>query len=229
MYESEKNLGVATQETTVNSDTNTGGSAEITNQQGQDGITQTPEQNKAFAEMRRAKQEAEKQAKEAQRQLEYLTKATKKLGYDGDPLSIADKLIASTDNLEVDEVSKLREKEYAEADRLAQERELAELRDYKLAEYMMKEDLREVQTLRPFIKDMSELPDEFWKLKEAGVSVSKAIEVTVPNKPKDAGGLNGITPADKDYYSQEDLDRLTSKDLDNKQTLEKAWASMFKK
>jgi hypothetical protein len=227
--QSEKNLEVAGQEQTLNPDTTTGANADITNQQGQERITQTPEQNKAFAEMRRAKEEAERQAKEVQKQLEYLANATKKLGYDGDPITIADTLIATTDGLEVDEVKRQREYASQEAERQRQEKELSEMRDLKLAEYMMKEDLREIQSLRPFIKSLEELPEEFWKLKEAGVSVSKAIEVVVPNKPKDAGGLNGTTPPDKDYYTPDEIDRLSPNDLNDKNVLDRAWQSLFKK
>ena len=103
---------------------------------------------------------------------------------------------------------------------------------------MMADDLAAVQALDPSVTALSDLPDSFFALRFNSLSpmgaaraytAAKAVEqASVPPKPASAGPIEGESGGESEYFTADELDRLTPKMLDNPKIMEKALRSMTK-
>ena len=103
---------------------------------------------------------------------------------------------------------------------------------------MMADDLAAVQALDPSVTALSDLPDSFFALRFNSLSpmsaaraytAAKAVEqAAVPPKPASAGPIEGESGGESEYFTADELDRLTPKMLDNPKIMEKALRSMTK-
>lgn len=183
--------------------------------------------DEAFAKMRR--ELAEKEAK-----LRRLTETARRLGFTGrDPDEIADAAEAHFTGKPVEQIRQDRLTEQQQQNRV--QAMAQELQKYQMQEVQqkMEADLAAIRKLDPGVKSLDELGPEYFKLIQAGVSgeiayraVKGQQESTKAAPPQKIGKVNAKTKAEKDYYTSEELDKLTSADLDDPKVMEKAMRSL---
>lgn len=84
---------------------------------------------------------------------------------------------------------------------------------------LMREGLREVQSIDPNVKSLDELGDSFANFIKAGLSTKEAFYATKAMELKekvyapDAIGKVADTKAERDYYTSEELDNLTDEEM----------------
>ena len=85
---------------------------------------------------------------------------------------------------------------------------------------LMREGLREVQSIDPNVKNLDELGESFANYIRAGLSTkeayyaSKALELNEKTFAPSAIGRVADTKAERDYYTSEELDHLTDEEMD---------------
>lgn len=94
-------------------------------------------------------------------------------------------------------------------------------------------DLKAIQKLDPKVKSLSQLGDDFIRLLECGIdaktaysAVMKARESDLTPKPTELGAIGHSERPDSHYYTSNQLDRLTAKDLENPAVYKKAMESL---
>ena len=114
----------------------------------------------------------------------------------------------------------------------------------QLTEYQRREDqrildddLKEIKRLNPgeTAKSILDLGPQFLALRAAGVDTQTAYNAINQTRqqntkpaPPEIGAVNTSTPKEKDYYSPEEVDRLSEKDLENPRVMEAVQRSMTK-
>lgn len=94
--------------------------------------------------------------------------------------------------------------------------ELQNLLNEATAEKMMQQDLADIQKLDPSIKDLSELGETFLNLKEKGVDTesaywaAKAKKNATQMKPPKAPGRVNVSQAEKNFFTEEEVNAMTS-------------------
>ncbi len=170
-------------------------------------------QDAAFAEMRRANQELERQNRQMAEALSRY--------FDGET---ADDLfinaMAYADQRQPDdyrqEYEQTRELESLRAEKEALEEQLLNAE----VERLMREGLRDVQSIDPNIKSLDELGDSFLKFISAGLTTKEAYYASMAQQQKekifapDAIGRVADTKVERDYYTSEELDNLTDEEMD---------------
>lgn len=183
------------------------------------------ERDGAFARMRRETDQLKKQN-------EMLANTFKQFGFTGStPEEIIDQANAHYLEKSVDEVR---------AERLAKEQEshMAQERDFyksQLATIQMQEDLKKLQKVDPTIKSWESIVEKFgeeytpkfFKLltEEMDIdiaydSINKKIQQDRKNPPATVGRINSSTKQIKDYYTKDEVDRMSESELDDP----KIWA-----
>lgn len=105
------------------------------------------------------------------------------------------------------------------------------------AQQMMDNDLKEIQAIDPTVTSLADLPPMFVSLrfndvqpmsaKEAFLAAKNITEQTKTPKPASTGSMtSSAVKEEKEYFTSEELDNLTSKDLDKPGVFEKAMRSM---
>ena len=199
---------------------------------------QSAEENARYAAARR-QAEAEKAAIKAQN--DRLMAALSQYGYTGSPEEIADMLTAQTQNITVEEAREQRETEEKYLSEIQQKDSELEFYREKAKAAMMADDLntlkanfKEDKTIQS-LKNITELGNEFFSLLSAthdpvlaydALNAKKARE-TKP-VPQDIGAVNSASNKDKDFYTPDEVDRLTDKDFDNPKIMERVRQSMLK-
>lgn len=186
------------------------------------------EQDAAFAQLRREKEDAERRAKEAESQLEREKALLSRASSADDP---ALELVAQQLGIEPDDLMEAFEEEMEDA-RLSDERdnlrrEVEELRIQK----EMEKDLHEVQKIDPKIKDLSELGEGFMKCISAGMSAEEAYhaaqylkEKTSATPPKEIGKINQ-SETEKDFFTKEEVEAMSEAEIKkNLRKIEKSQA-----
>ena len=104
-----------------------------------------------------------------------------------------------------------------------------------LADMKASETLQKLQKIDPDLKSIDDLDESFAKLVEAGVDEETAYfavkaqkEYSQKDIPDIAGAVNSSSVGEKDYYTPEEVDRLSEKDLDDPNIWEKVRKSMTK-
>ena len=116
-----------------------------------------------------------------------------------------------------------------------------QLRYYRqeLARRQREQDVAELQAKYPADKiDADSLGEQYAKLRAAGVdnltayaavrTVSEMAAAQQPAPPPDTGAVGTAAEQEKDFYTPEEVDRLTSKQLDDPKIMEKVMKSMTK-
>ena len=182
------------------------------------------EKDSAYAKMRR-------EAEQLKKQNELLTKTYENFGFKGTPEEIADQAMAHYLEKPVEEIR---------AERLAKEQEgslVEELNYYKEQEVLrlMNEDLKKIQKLDPTVKSLEELDPRYFKFIENGLDGESAFvamqqlqskEKKTP--PAEVGKINSSTKVLKDYYSKEEVDRMSESELDDPKVWQRVRNSMTK-
>lgn len=194
------------------------------------------ERDSAFASLRRQLEQAQKEKVEAENNLQSVKSERERLanslglfGFTGNTDEIEDQAKAHYTGRDIADIrqervlaqQKLAEQQARsnEIERLQNENKaLIEQRNQRIFE----DDLRKIQSINPNIKSLDELGDKWFALMRAGFTAEgayRAVEVenNVDKKtpPPEIGKLNASTKSDKTYYTPEEVDALTSAQLDD--------------
>jgi hypothetical protein len=199
---------------------------------------QSAEENAKFAAARR---QAEAEARAIKAQNERLLQALAGYGYDGSPEEIADALIAQQQGISTEEARAQREA--IEAENAKYNQLQSEVETYKslAIEKLKSDDLAKLKSAYPEdkevqkLKSIDELGDEFFSLLSATKDPELAYDAlqvrnarhTKPTPP-DIGAVNGSSSKEKDFYTPDEVDKLTEKDYDNPKIMERVRQSMLK-
>jgi len=181
------------------------------------------EQDAAFAEMRRANQQLER---EKQQMMAALSRY-----FDGEtPEDLSINAMAYADQRDPDEYRQEwehnQEFEQLRADKEDLEAELLNLKVEKL----MQDGLRDIQAIDPNIKSLDELGDSFLKFVSAGLTSTEAYWASKAQAMKEkviapsAIGKVSDSKAERDYFTSEELDHLTDEELND----DKIWAKAMR-
>lgn len=203
---------------------------------------QTPEQNAWFAAQRRAAQEAAQEAARAKAENERLLGALHGYGYQGSPQDIADQLEAAAKQITVEQVRAQRaevEKKAQEA--LRQSPEFLRLQAERdalsqmAAETVFRQDLSAINKAFPDakVKSIDEIGPQFQRLRAAGIdtltayaAVRQAKEAVRKPAPPSMGAVNASSSKEKDFYTPDEVDRLSDKELDDPKVWQRVRKSM---
>lgn len=199
---------------------------------------QTAEENTRFAEVRR-KYETETQAIKAQN--DRLLSALSAFGYEGSPEEIADTLMSQTQGITVEQARAERETREQETEHIQLLQSETEFFKNIAIEKLMADDLSKIKNTYKDdakvqgLKSLNELGDDFFKTLNAtndpvlayDIIQAKQVRETKPTPPE-IGGVNGSSSKEKDFYTSEEVDRLTEKDMDNPRIRDIVRKSMLK-
>lgn len=209
---------------------------------------QSPEENHQYARLRR-QFEAQLRQEQAQRQqMEQMQRqmvtALNGLGYQGGPEDIADALAAQQQNLTVEQLRAQRQAEQQRARELMRQdpeylAAKAQAEQYQEMVYrdLYERDVAEINEHFPDakVKSLDELGEDFAAMRAGGVgnlaayaAIRQAREAAAKPLPPEIGAVNATEAGEKDYYSPEEADRLTSEQLDNPKIMDIVMKSMTK-
>lgn len=201
---------------------------------------QTPEENSKFAEFRRAKEQAEREAQQLKEKTESFIKKLNEYGFQGkSPDEIQAEIEAQMQGIELEEYLKNQQIEKSKIDELIQnDPRILEAEKLK-QQIALENDLKAVKEAYPDVKANSvfELGEKFIELMKTGlVDPVTAYEVQLrfnekntKSVPPKIGAVNEKVTVDKEFYTPEEVDRLTEQDYDKDPTLfEKVRRSMLK-
>ena len=193
---------------------------------------QKTEADARFAEMRRAQQEAEKRAADAEAELEQLRTQSEARDAafaritgrdeDGDIAALAELTGMSEDEVRA-EMEAAEESVQKDLKIQQLEQEVMDIRVDKI----MQEHLAEVQKIDPTIKSLAELPEEFDDYVRAGLSAKAAYwavkgeEIAHRSTPPKPPGRVASGTAEKETYSEAEIDAMSSDQL------KKNWKKVF--
>jgi len=208
---------------------------------------QSRSENAAFAAARR---EAEAQARAAQAQAQQLETQNRRLmealgqyGYQADdPLALADQLEAQARQMTVDQVRAERARREQElqaalegSPQMRQLKAEGEALRQQLAQRQFADDLAAIKKYNKDEKarDITDLGVTFLQARAMGMDTLAAYDLVVkerersaPPKPPEIGRVASAAGAEPEFYTSEELDRLTSQDLDDPVKLKRAMASL---
>lgn len=206
--------------------------------------------DQSFAQMRRNEAEARRQAQEAAVRMQKMEESQRRLlgvlgnlGFHGtDVDEVTDRAVAHYTGKSVDEVRNARLQQEQEQQRVQQQMELtqrlqAQNREMamQLVKTRMAEDLAKIQKINPKVKDLNELGPGFGQLIRQGIPAERAYRVLAEEKkeaeltpPAKIGKVNAKTKAEKDFYTSEEVDKLTAAELDDPKVRAKVMRSMTK-
>jgi hypothetical protein len=199
---------------------------------------QSAEENAKFAAARR---QAEAEARAIKAQNERLLQALEGYGYKGSPEEIADALIAQQQGISTEEARAQREA--IEAENAKYNQLQSEVETYKslAIEKLKSDDLAKLKSTYPddakvqALKSVDELGNDFFALMSALRDPTLAYDaLTVKQQretkpvPKDIGAVNSSSSKEKDFYTPDEVDKLTEKDYDNPKIMERVRQSMLK-
>lgn len=195
---------------------------------------QSKEENSKYAEMRRGKETAEKELNTLKNTNKKLMDALNSLGYEGSETDIMDKLSAERAGLSVDEY---RTKEREHNERILKDPRVVEAQKV-LRERQFEKDLNAIKEAYPDVtaKSVLELGDVYLNIMRTGGASpvdAYAAQLAFNERekakvPPEIGAVNTTTPAKKDFYTPEEVDKLTSKDLDDPDVMDIVLKSMKK-
>ena len=121
----------------------------------------------------------------------------------------------------------------ARASELEKYKEQSDIYLSKLVDGRMQADLEAIQKLDPTVTDLESLGGEFLRVIENGVdakvafsAVRAANEGSLSRRPPETGAVGVAEEAQCEFFSSKELDRLTSRDLENPLIFKKAMKSL---
>jgi len=192
--------------------------------------------DRAFARMRRELEEKTRNEEVLRAQNNRLSSAMQHFGFNGNtPDEIADAIEAHTSGKSVEEIRSAREakaREDADIQKLRNENAAFRQRE---AKRVFDEDLKTVQKLDPNVKNLNELGRDFFALRAQGVSTEVAYNAIKGVRdaqkvapPPAIGKVNTKTKVERDFYTSDEVDKLTAEELDDPKVMAKVMKSMTK-
>lgn len=194
------------------------------------------EKDSFYADKRR-KQELDEIRSEKETLKRQLEMAQKTFGnyFEGETLEeMLDLANAQSQGVDVETIKSQREQTQKQAELESQ------LKYYqqKEIEKEIESDLKEIQSVDPTITSLDDLPPMFLSLrfnqnaplsaKEAFIAMKAIEKQTKQQKPASAGSLINTTQTESEYFTSQELDKLSESDLRNPKVYEKAMRSMAK-
>lgn len=187
------------------------------------------EKDAAFARMRR-------EAEQVKKQNELLAKTLQQFGFKGNsPEDVIDQANAHYLQKPLEEVRQQRINTEKQQQEEAQRQAELEYYQSREIERLMTDDLKRIQKLDPTVKSLDELGEDYFNLIQAGVSGEVAFEAVKAKRqretkipPAEVGKVNSNSKVEKDYYTPEEVDKLTEKELENPKIWEVVRKSMTK-
>lgn len=173
--------------------------------------------DRAFAEMRRANESLQSENAELRERIEALEKATKQaqLIETATQMGLSDAEIQQV-------IADAEAEEMAERERTDMRAEIERLTEQVLnaeVEKAMQEDLASIQAIDPSIKSITDLPEDFFTYRavmpglDAYFATKAKEQQTKFEGARELGKANSA-PVDRDYYTSEELDNLTDKEME---------------
>lgn len=182
-----------------------------------------PTNDAAWARMRREKEDAQKELQAAKAEIERL------MAQDSARASAYERLTGSEDGeisalaeatgLSEDEVRAAMEEAEEQAQRELENAQLKKQIESLQADMYAKEDLTEIQKIDPTVASLEDLGDDFPSYISAGLSPQqaywavKAQETATMATPPKVVGKVATGAVEKDYYSQAEIDAMSSEQL----------------
>lgn len=171
----------------------------------------------AFAEMRRAREEAERRNEELNARLAELERAQKEaeLRQYGESIGLSEEEIQ-------DVIEDARAEEEKELARKSLEEENERLNEELLniqVDRLMAEDLANIQAIDPSVKSLDQLGDDFFQFIGGGMDgihayyATKAMKEANSIKPAPKIGKANQASVPRDYYTSEELDALSQEEI----------------
>ncbi|MBR4972595.1 MAG: hypothetical protein IKY59_06470 [Oscillospiraceae bacterium] len=205
---------------------------------------QSAQDNRAFASMRRELEKYKEQDAAQKRELSRLFSVLNAEGYSGtDASSIADAVEAAKEGITPDQIRSRRESREREVREAVQRdpefirnRQEAERFKELLFKRQIEGDIAEINKLYPdaAIKSAEDLGEEYRKLRANGISNEVAYlatvgkgKVAVKETVPEMGAVSGtkVTP-EREFYTSDEIDRLTKKDMDDPKVWDKVLRSL---
>lgn len=187
---------------------------------------QTKQENAEYANMRR-------EIERMKRDNDLLTRATKQF-FTGD--TAEDLAYSAIAYAQGKDASEIRAAEQREAAEMAQRNSLqAELEEYRTRERerLIEDDVKAIRAIDPKVKTVDDLGDDFVKLRAMGIPAEtayNAIKAAMPKPPPSMGDISATSiDAAGEFFTEDQINSLSSKQLDNPKILEKAIRSLTKK
>jgi len=194
------------------------------------------EKDAAYASLRRQLEEARQGKEKAEQDLKTMTSERERLanslglfGFKGNTDDIEDQAKSYFSGTPVEQVRQeriaaqqvLREQQERQNELEKLKQENARLIKEQ-SERIFAEDLKKIQAINPNVKSLDELGNKWWQLMAAGFTAEgayRAVEadnnVDKKTPPPEMGKISASNKADKTYYTPEEVDALTSKQLDD--------------
>lgn len=130
-------------------------------------------------------------------------------------------------------VYRAQKQEQQQAQAVAQELQMYRQREI---DRMMEDDLKAVQAIDPTVTSLKDLPETFLALRfnqaapmsarDAFIATKAISQQTKTPKPASVGSISGSGTAESEFFTSEELDKLTPRQLDDPKIMEKAMRSM---
>lgn len=202
---------------------------------------QSREVNHQFKLMRQEQERLQRQIAEQQTANNRLLEALKGYGYEGTPEEIAAQITAAQRGISIEEFN-AQEQQAAERARAMMQsdpeylamKQKADAYEQAAFDNLFKSDLAAIKKAFPDFKGktIDDLGDQFAALRANGVdavtayaAMQQAKQATEKPVPPVMGAVNQ-TKTEKEFYTSEELDRLTDKDLDDPSIFARAMRSM---
>lgn len=202
---------------------------------------QSREVNHQFKLMRQEQERLQRQIAEQQTANNRLLEALKGYGYSGSAEEVAAQIAAAQRGISIEEFNAQEQQAAERAKAMMQNdpeylamKQKAEAYEQAAFDNLFKSDLAAIKKAFPDFrgKTIDDLGDQFAALRANGVdavtayaAMQQAKQATAKPVPPVMGAVNQ-TPAEKEFYTSEELDRLTDKDLDDPSIFARAMRSM---
>ena len=200
---------------------------------------QSAEDNSKFAKMRREMEASSNKVAELEKQLaahKELSRAISDVyGYDGDPQMVKDMILANDRGISVEQLQAERAKEAAKVREMVENdpaykdavAERDRLQDVLIRDRMAR-DIEALKAAHPEITadSVEDLGEDFgkliglgWSAEEAYSAIQAKSKSNQKTPPPSIGSVKSQAAADKEFYTPEEVDRITREDLRKDPTL----------
>lgn len=196
------------------------------------------ETNARFADARR-KQELDRIREENTKLRQQLAYAQQAMGtyFEGSDLTeMSDNAMSQAMGMSIDDYRAQREsRQQAQMENAMRDAELQRYRQKEIDETMDR-DLKAIQAIDPTITSLNDIDPMYLALRfnnvqpmtaeEAFIATRETQKQTRMAKPASMGSMRGAGSAESEFFTQREVDRLTSKDLDDPKIMDKVFKSM---
>ena len=187
-----------------------------------------------YADLRR-KQELDQARAENTRLQQQMEMVQKTLGNFFEGATLEEQLDYASAQAQGIDVSTYRAQKQEQQQAQAVQQELQMYRQREI-DRMMEDDLKAVQAIDPTVTSLKDLPETFLALRfnqaapmsarDAFIATKAISQQTKTPKPASVGSISGSGTAESEFFTSEELDKLTPRQLDDPKVMEKAMRSM---